>query len=84
MTGLGKTSAHLTSRNEHEWHAPVSVDVVVERQFFIRVDGAFGKDTHSYLLPDVPFGDVAVGITAVIRKSTNAPSLGGIDELIQT
>ena len=43
-------------------NAPVSIDIVVERQLFILHDVAVGKDAHSDIAADGPFRDVTVRV----------------------
>ena len=59
----------------------ISIDVIVESQFFILLDIAFGEDAHSYPLAHDPFGDVAVRVAAVVREPADAAAFRRIDEL---
>jgi hypothetical protein len=72
-------------RTEYEpWDAsnsPVAIDIVIERQLFVLLDGTVSKYAHANMASDSPFGDIAVGTAAVVRKPADAPSLGGIDKL---
>ena len=62
-------------------HQPVSVDVVVEGQLLVPTDGPLGENSHSNSVPDGPFCDVAVGITAVVCEPSDPAFLCRVDEL---
>jgi hypothetical protein len=62
-------------------HPPVSIDVVVERQFLVLRDSPLGKDPHPYSIPDGPFCNVAIRVTAVVREPPDPTLLGCVDEL---
>jgi len=51
-------------------NSPVSIYVVIESEFFSSDDVSLGKDTHPHVFTNVPFSDIAVGITTVIKEST--------------
>ena len=61
--------------------APITIDVIVEGQPLVLLDVTIGENAHSNVSADSPLGNVAVWITAVVRKSTNAAALRRIDEL---
>lgn len=65
------------------WNVPVSIHIVVERELLVFEDFAFGEDTHTNFVSNIPFGDIAVGVTAVVRESANVAFLGGVDVLSQ-
>ena len=60
---------------------PISIDVIVERQLLVLLDGAVREDAHADVVANSPFRDIAIRIAAVISKSTDAPALSGINEL---
>ena len=60
---------------------PVSVYVVVERQFFVPLDTPICKNAHPDALAYLPLGDITVWVTAVIYEPSNAASFGCIDVL---
>lgn len=66
---------------ERGFHQPVSIDVVIEGQFFVLRYDPLGKDPHSHSIPDGPFCDVAVGVATVIREPPDAAFLSRVDEL---
>ena len=63
--------------------SPITIDIIVERQFFVLKDSALCKDTHPYVVSDEPLGNVAVWIAAVIRESTDSSLPGGINKLCE-
>ena len=58
----------------------ISIDVVVEDEFFAGLDIAFGKNTHAKLISDHPLVDVAVRITRVVAESSQVAFLGSVHE----
>ena len=62
-------------------HVPVPIHIVIEGELLVLLDRAISKDAHANVAPDGPFGHIAIRIAAVIRKSADTPSLGGIDKL---
>lgn len=68
-------------RRNAEGYVPVAINVVVECQLLILLDIAMGKDAHAHVLPHRPLSHIAIRIAAVISKSTDAATFGGIDKL---
>jgi hypothetical protein len=64
------------------WAAlPVTIDVIVECQFFIPLDRAIRKNAHPNVLPNRPLCDVAVRIARVIRETADPTTLRCVNEL---
>jgi hypothetical protein len=80
LMSVAVASMKVSDKNRNV-HAPVAVHIVVESQLFILLDASVCKDAHSYMLPNCPFGNITVGITAVVCEATDASSLSGIDIL---
>ena len=60
---------------------PISIDVIVERQLLVLLDGAVREDAHADVLSDRPLRDIAIGIAAVVGETADTSALGSIDEL---
>lgn len=60
---------------------PVSVYVVVERQFLVLPYRPIRKDAHPDTLAYLPFGNITVWFTTVVRETANATSFGRINVL---
>lgn len=63
------------------FNLPITIHIIVERQFLMLLNITFSKNAHSNMLVDGPSCDIAVGVATVVSKSTNSSALGGIDEL---
>ena len=61
--------------------APISINVVVKGQFLMLSYVPFSKDPHTNVLPNSPFGNVAIWFATMIRKTTDATALGRVNEL---
>jgi hypothetical protein len=66
-------------RSDH--NVPITVDIVVESQLFIFLDVSTSKDSHTNVLPDGPFGNIAIRVTTVIGKSADASSFRSVYKL---
>jgi hypothetical protein len=67
-----------------KWAAPIlpiTIDVIVERQFCVIFDRAIRENAHPDVLPDRPLCDVAVWVTGVICETTDPAVLRCVDEL---
>lgn len=51
-------------------HSPVTIDIVVESELFAFYNIAFGEYAHAHMLADVPFGNEAIGVAAMIHEPT--------------
>ena len=71
-----------SARSARKENAPVTIDVVVERELLVLLDIALSEDAHAHLAPDGPFGNEAVGVARVVEESTFAAALGRVDELV--
>jgi hypothetical protein len=60
---------------------PITIDVIVERQFLVRFNRAIRENAHPDVLSDRPLCDVAVWVAGVIRETTDPAALRGVDEL---
>lgn len=81
-TTRGQSTAQRESATgEGAQDAPVAVDVVVERELLVLLDGALGKDAHAHLAPDGPLCDDAVWVARVVEEPPLAALLGCVDEL---
>lgn len=61
---------------------PITVHIVVESELLILLDVTISKDAHANMGSNSPFGYVAVWSAAVIQKSSDASSLGGVNVLL--
>jgi hypothetical protein len=59
----------------------VSIDVVVEDEFFAGFDSPLGEDAHAQFIPDHPLVDKAIRIARVIAEAAEVTLLRRIDEL---
>ena len=64
-----------------EFHEPVSVNVVVERQLLVLQYGPLGKNPHSHLVANGPFCDIAIGVATVVCESPDPAFFSRVDEL---
>lgn len=62
-------------------HIPVTVNIVIECQLLVLLDCSISENAHTDMVSHSPFGYIAVWVATVIRKSTNATSFCGINEL---
>jgi hypothetical protein len=60
---------------------PVTIDVIVEREFLVLLDRATRENAHPDVLPDRPLCDEAIRVARVIREPADPTALSCIDEL---
>jgi len=60
---------------------PITIDVIVERQFLVLLDRAIRENAHPNVLPDRPLCDVTIWVAGMIRETADPAALRGIDEL---
>lgn len=60
---------------------PVTINIVVEREFLASCNVSLSEDAHPHVLADVPFCDVAIWGAAVVHKSCFATLLRRIQVL---
>lgn len=62
------------------WVCSISIDVVIEDEFFPGLDLAFHEDAHAKFVTNNPFVHKTVGIARVIAKSSEIALFSRIDE----
>lgn len=62
-------------------HEPITIDVVVERQFLVLLDESARKDAHAHVPSDGPFGHITIRIAAVVCEPPDTTAFGRVDEL---
>lgn len=65
------------------WYSPITINIVVEREFLVFPNQPLCEDSHPHSVAYSPFGDIAVGTTAVVRESADATALRRINELFE-
>ena len=60
---------------------PITIDVIVERQFLVLFDRAIRENAHPDVLPDGPLCDVRVRVARVICETADPAALRCVDEL---
>ena len=64
-----------------EKDAPITVDIVIERQLLVLLNLSLGINSHPHSRSDRPLRDITVGITAVVCESSNTAALCCINKL---
>ena len=60
----------------------ISIDIVVEGQFFALENVSLTEDAHAKVFAYMPLGYVAIGIAGMIDESSNTSLLGRIEVLV--
>ena len=60
---------------------PITINVIVERQFLVLLDRAIRENAHPDVLPDRPLCDVAIRVARVICETADPTTLCRVDEL---
>jgi hypothetical protein len=63
------------------FHTPIAIDIVIERQLLVLFNQAIRKYTHANMVTYGPLGYIAIGATAVVRKSADPSPFGCVNKL---
>ena len=62
-------------------YIPITINVVIERYFFMLLDITFCEYPHSNVVPYCPFCHITIWTTTVICKASDTATFCSVDEL---
>ena len=78
--GLSRCMFHVGNQTL----SPVSVDIVVEREFLVLLDVPVCEDPHAHVMANCPFCYIAIRVAAVVRETPDTASFCSVNELLRS
>ena len=80
----GASISRSVIRVDNQTILPVSVDIVVEREFLVLLDVPVCEDPHAHVMADCPFCYIAIRVAAVVRETPDTASFCSVNELLRS